>query len=672
MQPIMKRFIPLMVMLLGISTCFSAKYAKAQEGKQGFIYSPPIEQEEFKVQRYDEFNREDAGYYNDLAKQFDWETTLADIARISTLINYHEGATFAYTLLAQKSEQKEQYDSCLLYLKHALYHSSNITPNTGTTAKIYVMIGVLYDQLSKQDSACYYMYKGLENLEFGNLNFTNEQVIGNAYQVYRHIGAFWMSLNNMNNALVYLNRASTLAKLSKDHRLHHDALVSKATIYFRQNNLDSAMACYTALLKDPSVKPITRILGDENMARIYLKMPDSHLQKKSIPYLVEAYKLSKHHNYRLFILRLQSLLAAGYYCIGDYKKAEYFLTTVLNDPFKKSLGLSDLSIQHENLSKTYEALGKYKLSNEQLQEAIALQKKLTEQEEIKSINEFEFKYRAAKKDQLLAERALQVSQQQKQLQRQYMLLIGGGSGALLIICALALLLRVRKQKDEIEKLKAIMYGEEKERTRMARELHDGTVSNLSAIRLNLSALPIQHPEMKCAAEDLRKSLLLLDRNIAELRNTSHNLLPEILHQFGLAEAIRIYASNIRDLGQLDIRFVMIGQLPTLNKDFQLTVYRIIQELINNIIKHANAIHVLIQFQVMNDKLNITVDDDGNGVPFFHTQAANGIGLQNLKNRVKALNGIIEIESNKGTSVYLTFNLQPFIEKTTKIYNGTVN
>lgn len=106
---------------------------------------------------------------------------------------------------------------------------------------------------------------------------------------------------------------------------------------------------------------------------------------------------------------------------------------------------------------------------------------------------------------------------------------------------------------------------------------------------------------------------------------------------------------------------MIGRLPLMKDEFQLNIYRIIQEFVNNIVKHAGARHALIQFNVTQDFLSITIDDDGNKMPadiMKHTR--NGIGLQNLNDRIRMLQGTLEMERENGNSVYLEFNLKQFI------------
>jgi signal transduction histidine kinase len=266
------------------------------------------------------------------------------------------------------------------------------------------------------------------------------------------------------------------------------------------------------------------------------------------------------------------------------------------------------------------------------------------------IAEVETRYQVAQKDNELARKdkallktQLEIASQQK---RQY-LWVGGTSLCILILLGL---LRQKRYKTKLNRLKDTIAGEEKERRRMAQELHDGIVSRLSIIKMNFSALPQQYQYLNDTTH-FQEVVEQLEQSITELRTTSHNLLPEILKKAGLCESIRIYCDKIGKVALLDIEFQTLGELPPLSDDFQLNIYRIIQELVNNIIKHSNASHALIQFQVRDEWLNITIDDNGTGMPEA-ASATGGIGLQNLHDRIGLLHGTMETERGKGTSVYL--------------------
>src|SRR5690606_11131529 len=227
----------------------------------------------------------------------------------------------------------------------------------------------------------------------------------------------------------------------------------------------------------------------------------------------------------------------------------------------------------------------------------------------------------AQKDKALLENQLRISSQEKKLY----IWIGVSLIGMLILLGF---LYQKRQKAAMNRLKATIAGEEKERSRLARELHDGIVSRLSIIKMNFSALPQQFRDLH-EATAFHEVVGQLEQSIAELRTTSHNLLPDMLLRAGLVASLETYFSQIKKISLLDIHFQLIGDLPGLSDEFQLNMYRIIQDLINNLLKHTDAKNALIQFHVHNDWLTVTIDNDGSPLRnnnISDIQPGSGIGL----------------------------------------------
>jgi signal transduction histidine kinase len=159
-----------------------------------------------------------------------------------------------------------------------------------------------------------------------------------------------------------------------------------------------------------------------------------------------------------------------------------------------------------------------------------------------------------------------------------------------------------------------------------------------------------------------ETLKHLDNAIEELRETAHNMIPEILLQQGLIRAIDIFCEKINAGGTLKIDLQHFGDLEYLQPEFKLSLYRMIQELLQNAVKHAKATQVLVQVNSYNDLLSITVEDNGIGMPAA-MENNNSMGLRNLKARAEALGGSVEITANtpSGTVTYLEFDILPMIK-----------
>lgn len=216
----------------------------------------------------------------------------------------------------------------------------------------------------------------------------------------------------------------------------------------------------------------------------------------------------------------------------------------------------------------------------------------------------------------------------------------------------------RKRKIIFEKekqliaLESILKGQEEERTRMAKDLHDSLGGMLSGIKLNLSSLKGNIMLDEKDSSLFYKSILQLDNAIAEMRRVAHNMMPEALLRLGLAEAMQDYCDSINESRMVKMKYTQLGITNPIEKSMEVTLYRIIQELSNNAIKHASAKNILIQLSKNENTLTLIVEDDGIG--FNSAQLANykGNGLQNVQSRVDYIKGRFEIESypNKGTTI----------------------
>ena len=205
-------------------------------------------------------------------------------------------------------------------------------------------------------------------------------------------------------------------------------------------------------------------------------------------------------------------------------------------------------------------------------------------------------------------------------------------------------------------LNSILKGQEDERSRMAKDLHDGVGGMLSGIKLNLSSMKGNIIIHEKDAQLFNKSITQLDSAIAEMRRVAHNMMPEALIKFGLSEAIQDYCDGINESNMVKLKFTPLGVDKTIEKSTEVILYRIIQELSSNAIKHAAAKNIFIQLNQHAKGLSLVVEDDGNG--FDTTQITKGAGLQNIQSRVDYLRGHLSIESgaNKGTSVNIEIPL----------------
>ncbi|MEZ4920834.1 MAG: sensor histidine kinase [Saprospiraceae bacterium] len=206
---------------------------------------------------------------------------------------------------------------------------------------------------------------------------------------------------------------------------------------------------------------------------------------------------------------------------------------------------------------------------------------------------------------------------------------------------------------QIKSMQSMLDGQEQERRRIANDLHDSVGGLLSATKLQLEQLAAKNPELT-QADDLGKVKSLLDDTVAETRHIARNLQPVSLEHFGLERAIQDLVNKLSGDGSPSITFQHYGPLDKLSETNTLHCYRIVQELLQNSLKHAEASEILIQLTGSDTEMTILVEDDGKGYAPDTVQA--GMGTGNLAQRVQFLNGELNVEAapGRGVSTHIVF------------------
>jgi signal transduction histidine kinase len=203
-------------------------------------------------------------------------------------------------------------------------------------------------------------------------------------------------------------------------------------------------------------------------------------------------------------------------------------------------------------------------------------------------------------------------------------------------------------------INVMVATQEEERKRISRDLHDDVGTKLSALKLFLSSLHerafnTNNEEIKFLAESSEQ---YITEAMQDIRRLLLNLSPAVLEEFGYSTAVEGLVNKINETKQIHFNLVMFGMKNRLPKDYELALYRITQELINNVLKHAEAKYVSLQIGQRDKKIILMIEDDGKG---FDVHAhKDGYGLQNLEARTQLMHGIMTIDSQpgKGTSVWI--------------------
>ena len=314
---------------------------------------------------------------------------------------------------------------------------------------------------------------------------------------------------------------------------------------------------------------------------------------------------------------------------------------------------------------------KYALAASQLEDSL-----LNETIQDKTV-ELEQRYEAEKKAGRI--RRLEAEKQVQQLAIKqknifnYILICG----ALVLLIIFALVYRTYKQRQRIQQQRiaeleteqqltateAVLKGEEQERTRLAKDLHDGLGGMLSGIKFsfaNMKGNLVMTPDNQLAFE---RSMDMLDSSIREMRRVAHNMMPEALVKFGLDTALKDFCNDINATGALPVTYQSLDMEGVdVPQTTAITIYRVMQELVNNALKHAAANTILVQLSKAAGRLALTVEDDGKGFDTAQLAQAKGIGWSSIQTRIDYLKGTVDVQSSagKGTSVHVEIPLDRLV------------
>ncbi|MBV9266278.1 MAG: sensor histidine kinase, partial [Acidobacteriaceae bacterium] len=220
--------------------------------------------------------------------------------------------------------------------------------------------------------------------------------------------------------------------------------------------------------------------------------------------------------------------------------------------------------------------------------------------------------------------------------------------------------RARTEK-EIKALSArLISAQEEERSRLARELHDDLSQQIAAISVAISnlkrAIPSEAAEARSQSERIREKVAHLGD---DTRRLSHELHPAILQYLGLEPALREYCGELAALTGIQMPFHSHGSFPSLSPAIALSVYRITQEALRNVVRHAKTDRAEVVLTFFENTLNLTVSDHGIGMDTDGATPSAGLGLTSMRERARLVNGAIVILSGPGggTTVNLTVPLQ---------------
>lgn len=570
------------------------------------------------------------------------------IEMLARQINYKKGIARAFNGRAEYYKNKGDIPKAidLLRLELILRKQDNDSLGMGRALND---IGASYSEIYYSDSAIQYYLLNLKLQE----EIRNYKNIASAYA---NIGNLYADLQMHEKGVEYLKKALQTRLEHNDEKGSVYTLNNLAVAFGKWNKPDSAISYSLRGIEIAKKYNNVFVQGviTGGLAEIY---KDKGEYQKSIGAATNSIELLTKANRRPNLVYPLVNLAVVYNILK--KPSDALINLDKGYVIMKELNLmSPLEIYLQEYANAYEQMGNYKEALKWWKEFMVLDDSLFKSENNRILAETETKYQTQKKETEIAHQKLLLVGQNEQILKQR-LWIGGLFSAIGLMASLfyAYWNRFkRKKKEELDAavireqkvgLRAVIDAQEEERKRVAKDLHDGIAQEMVALKLGINVLEQkiknQMPEQVSHIQELSEQI---DSTTKEIRTISHVMMPPVLESKGLAPSLELLCQATLKNAGVDYQINIEGITDQIDDKIKIGVYRVAQELINNIIKHANANKVLIILSLTGSSLLLKIEDDGKGFNFEEERFKGSMGLLNMISRVSTLGGSIQVQSVK--------------------------
>jgi signal transduction histidine kinase len=581
--------------------------------------------------------------------------------------NYPAFRPWIYYYEAQSLFYKSDYINSIILLNQAASSLKKLPEDVKTLRckiKVYNLVGLAYSDINDFENA----QSNYQNALLYALQIKDSSLVA---KIYMNSAFIYIDYQDWKNAVVNLNKSLDFISKTGPNEYHATIYASLANANILLGNKDESWKYIkisdSIFKKEPSAR--AGLFNSLCRAEYYYFQNQCD---KALPYASKSLHYAKLFGDSIYITVALEQNARIERCNKNYDAASGYLSNAVQIADRRNyLGLRNL-VYYEKMFLLKET-GAYKEAFETSLKLINLTDSLTivMNNNRRIINDAAFESdQKEKKISLLAEENKIQEYQIKQKNILNYVLIGSAA-TILIISLLSYRNYRHKQKLQQQRIteletekhlaatEAVLKGEELERARLAKDLHDGLGGMLSGIKYSLTSMKgnlIMTPD---SAQAFERSMDMLDSSIHEMRRVAHNMMPEALVKFGLDVALKDFCSGITHSGALKVQYQSINMEDLkIDQTTSITLYRIVQELIHNTIKHASAKNAIVQISKTDDRLNLEVEDDGIGFNIDELDRAKGIGWGNIQNRIEFLKGKLDIHSEigKGTSVHIELNV----------------
>lgn len=389
------------------------------------------------------------------------------------------------------------------------------------------------------------------------------------------------------------------------------------------------------------------------------------------------------YNYKSTLVKRSLINKARYFLNIDndsvrvnLKRIDTFNRNRIEDTYSKYFYLINSISMSKDLyyKEAYENLVKYN---------IVLEQDMLNKKELE-FKESEIKYQTAEKEKTILEQENEILKEQANRKsaeaknKQSQTIAFGLGGTLLLGSIIAFLvyrntkrkqhiaeqdreLQIQKtetilKEKEIETINAMVSGQEKERLRLAGELHDNLGSTLATVRMQVENLERNLDKVEDPKELLKKTNALVNEAYDKVRKISHERNSGVMAKDGLLPAVQKLARTVSNANNLTVDVQDFGLENRIANELEITIFRIIQELVTNIVKHAKATEANISLTQHDNELNIMVEDNGKGFKVGKLKEKEGMGLGNIERRIEHLEGSMEVDSTPGRGTSISIDI----------------
>ncbi len=589
---------------------------------------------------------------------------------LSRKLNYVRGLAASYLSYAHLYKSGGDKATALIYLDSALAITTNTTRVglLGLRSNCFQLKGMIYFELENYHAALNSYFEATKYADYiPQQKFMTLQI---------RISEIYLNLHNLAKAEEFARKNLPLIEGSRDTSDIISVYNPLIDIYLVKKEPANAVVYLDKIapfIPDPI--EIQLNYGYYNNRGLV-----SLLQKNSptaYMYFQQAYKYALLGGHKNSIATALGNLSATALTLGNLEAAKGYAQESLaraeeiNTKTAKSAALL-------NLANYYAQIGDTKKAFETSRQAIQMKDSLIDETNLKQINILGAMYETEQKQKEILELQSEKDKQAHAV-KQKSILNKVFIAAILLMLVIGYLVqknyktrqKIANQQQAFQKLKiielekdkqllavdAMLKGQEEERSRIAKDLHDGLGGLLSGTKLsfvNVKETLVMSPEH---AVYFDKSLSMLDNAIGDLRKVAHNLMPEALVKYGLQDALRDFCDSIQFSSGLRVSYQQFGKKRKLDNTAEVFIYRIVQELVNNVVKHADASEIIVQLTMTPDIVSLAVEDDGKGFNKLRIEETKGAGIANIKYRVQYFNGTWDIVTSPGNGTSVNIELQ---------------